>query len=97
MKAEYILCEPHELKPGQWTVWPLEGECYARCPNGLITNLSAHTRTIDSHGGPPLLTVTPSILCNGGGERFHGFIEGGVWLDDRRQPCSPAPTEAPRT
>lgn len=89
MKAEHIFCEPHELQPGQWTIWPLEGSCYARCPNGLLANLDHHQRKVDLHGGPPILTVSPSISCNDGegGHRFHGFIENGVWLDENRQPC----------
>ncbi len=88
MKAEYIFCEPHSLKPGQWTVWPIEGATYARCPNGLLANLSEHLRHVDLHGGPPILTVSPSIDCNNGegGLRFHGFIENGIWLGEDRLP-----------
>lgn len=89
MKAEYVLCQPHYLKPGQWTCWPLEGTHYARCPNGLLANLANHSKRLDSPGGAVLLTVTPSIECsNGAGARFHGYIESGVWLDENRQPCS---------
>lgn len=90
MKADYVFCEPHLLKPGQWTVWPLEGDCYARCPNGLLANLGAHKRSVEQAPGGVLLTVSPSILCTDGsaGNRFHGYIERGVWLGEDRLPVS---------
>lgn len=89
MKAEYILCQPHELKPGQWTA-KSPGGPHARCPNGLIASLKHHDRRVDLGSGAPLLTVSPSILCtNGeGGLRFHGYIENGIWLDENKQPCT---------
>ena len=93
MKAKHIagLDGPHQLAPGQWTSYA--ETIYARCPNGLLANLEAHTKTVDfDTDGTPLLTVSPSILCTDGaaGHRFHGWIERGIWLGEDRQPV---PTE----
>ena len=95
MKARHIAgVEPHELKSGQWCSW--NETIYARCPNGLLANLEAHAKTVDfdtSDNNRPLLTVSPSILCTGSNQRFHGFIERGIWLGEDRQPV---PTEGSR-
>ena len=93
MKAQHVAgIEPHELKYGQWTSW--NETIYARCPNGLLANLDAHTKTIDYDAHGVYLTVSPSILCTGTNQRFHGFIERGIWLGEDRQPV---PTEGSRT
>jgi len=61
--------EPHELLPGEMTLYTPDHHWYIGCPecHGLGA-LADHTVT-DSNG---IVTVTPSILCGCGA---HYFIE----------------------
>lgn len=64
------------LEPGEY------GRCdgadwYGCTPTGLLAGLRLHT-VIEHDDGT--ITVSPSILVSGGGERWHGFLRGGTWI-----------------
>lgn len=89
MKAIYCPTkQPHELERGEWCIF--HGSVYARCPceGDLTANLASHRVTISADD---VLDVAPSILTTdgAGGNRFHGFIEKGVWLGEDRKPIAP--------
>jgi hypothetical protein len=89
--------EPHRLKPGDYSWSELHGWC-ACCPNSehLVANLNGHKVTELADGR---IAVSPSIECSGHHNKqrarelnlyFHGWLENGVWLDERRLPWTPA-------
>lgn len=81
LMAVCVKKEPHQLNVGEWCVW--NDAIYAECPGGLTANLGTHHCTIEDGQ----LTVAPSILVNGApGERWHGYIRKGIWLDENEQP-----------
>lgn len=72
--------EYHLLNVGNYARDPREPRhWFARCPNGLIANLSAHTVSEHEDG---TISVTPSIEVTGGGKRWHGFLERGIWREE---------------
>jgi hypothetical protein len=75
--------QPHQLLEGEWSDW--HGAIYAHCPGPgkLLANLGNHTVTYPQD---EVLHVFPSILCDDGRNRFHGYIENGIWLGEDRQP-----------
>lgn len=68
--------EPHQLEPGEYTLW--RGAWYACCPgpHDLTANLSAHKVAEHEDG---TITVSPSILCGNGKVEWHGYLERGIW------------------
>ncbi len=81
MKPTDIPDGPHVLKPGEYGKWAHDGNWYLCCPshNDLLANLARHT--ITEHDDSTI-TVSPSILCEGGpasaGISWHGYLERGV-------------------
>jgi len=66
----------HELAVGEYGK-AADGKFYCRTPDGRIGGLANHTITEHEDG---TITVSPSILVDSGnGERWHGFLERGVW------------------
>lgn len=71
---------PHVLNPGEYCIYPLDGNWYAMTPNGMLANLSKHDVQEYMDG---IITVSPSILVSGGSKEgsWHGYIEKGVWRE----------------
>lgn len=61
-------------QPGDY--WKQGGQWYAVVPNGLFANLKNHTITEHENG---TITVAESILVTGHNDRWHGYLERGVW------------------
>ncbi len=55
-----------------------DGHWHCCTPNGLAGNLSNHTVVEHPDG---TITVSPSILVWNNTERWHGFLENGVWRE----------------
>ncbi len=55
-----------------------DGFWYAKTPNGLNANLSAHQ--IEEHEDKTV-SVQPSILVNNSSATWHGFLTRGVWRE----------------
>jgi len=71
----------HTAEPGDY--WMVDGNWWAicPCPGRLIANLAKHQVAEHEDG---TITVSPSILVNGGvnrGAQWHGFLERGVWRE----------------
>lgn len=87
MKGRRITSEEaadlRNVKPGDYWSDP-SGVWYAACPmpldeDGLVTALAllAGHRVTEHEDGT--ITVSPSILCRGGGQEYHGWLEHGEW------------------
>lgn len=72
----HVLDQLHE--PGAYGKY--DGEWYATTPNGLRGGLASHD-VVEHEDGT--ITVTPSILCEGGPEhlKWHGWLTRGVWRE----------------
>lgn len=70
-------CALHELQPGEYGKYENHG-WYCRPPDSdLLGNISSHQ--ITEHGDGTI-TVSPSILINGGKpDAWHGYLERGIW------------------
>ena len=66
---------PH-LEPGDYGFF--DGRWYACTPTGLLANLEAHDVTGHEDG---TITVSPSILVETANERWHGYLERGIWRE----------------
>ena len=82
MSAIPIPDGPHVLKPGEYGKWAHDGNWYFCCPNDehLLANLAKH-QVLEHEDGT--ITVSPSILCQGGsrsgeGKSWHGYLERGI-------------------
>lgn len=69
------------VRPGDY--WQLEKTWHGMTPNGLLANLANHAVQENMDG---TITVSPSILVNGGGvnpgeSTWHGYLEAGVWRE----------------
>lgn len=58
--------------------WKTPTTWYINLPGAGLGNLAKH-QVVEHTGGA--ITVTPSILVEGGHGSRHGFIEQGVWRD----------------
>ena len=78
MNATRTTKSPYQLLPGEFCQMEFdEGKVYfARCPSGLLANLSRHAITEHDDGS---ITVAPSILVRDGDSEWHGFLERGTW------------------
>lgn len=63
------------LKPGEYSKTP-DGVWYGCSPNGEMCNLAGHTIVEHEDG---TITVSPSIGIGKNNERWHGYLEHGVW------------------
>lgn len=63
------------LSPGDYG--RVDGVWYAKPPGFVgVANLSKH-EVIEHENGT--ITVKPSILCECGDQKWHGFLEEGKW------------------
>lgn len=67
-------------KPGEYGKDERDGHWFARTPNDMMANLSAHDVVEHDDG---TITVSPSILVTQGhtGREWHGYLERGVWRE----------------
>jgi len=77
---------PHEWLAGECPYEPGDywqdaaGDWRGITPNGLPVWLKNHTVFANEANG--IITVTPSILANGGKKNeWHGYITDGVWRE----------------
>jgi hypothetical protein len=70
------------LNPGEYSRLP-DGTWHACSPNGELANLAGH-KVVEHDDGT--ITVSPSIAVRdphwkpGDPDRYHGFLERGVWI-----------------
>jgi hypothetical protein len=72
---------PHLYEPGDYGQW--QGLWYCRAPRGdFLGNLGDGVRhhKITEHDDRTI-TVSPSILISTHEEKWHGFLERGVWRE----------------
>lgn len=70
---------PRGLDTGTMSYWRAPDGWYLYLPGGGLGRLSNHT--VDEHADGTI-TVSPSVLVQGGRGRRHGFVRRGVW-----EPC----------
>lgn len=73
-EGSLIFAHPGEYGCNQDGIW------YARVPIAGVSvgNLKAHT-VVEHEDGT--ITVSPSILVEGPGGQWHGYLERGVWRE----------------
>jgi len=73
------------VQPGDYWFDPQHG-WYAACPtpsdnDGMISCLAwFRTHKVTEHEDGTI-TVSPSIVCTGVGQTYHGWLEHGEWRD----------------
>lgn len=71
--------QPFDLQPGDYGL-SLSGTWYGVPPGrpDLIANLTRHH--VEEHDDGTI-TVEPSILVDRDGERWHGYLKRGAWIE----------------